>query len=167
MLGFGEAKPVSSSARAVVKRSRDAVFSFVAADFFRNYQRWSPQVVELEPLSQGPVQAGLLARQVTMDQGIRSESTFQIAAYEPPSAIELMGVSEPFRSSYAFAAENDDQTEVVFTFELRELALPMRPFVKLIRAAIQDGAEQAVENIKQLIESETDSLGAARKKAAV
>lgn len=165
MLGFGEAKPVSSSARASVDRSIDAVFGFVGEEFFRNYQRWSPQVVELEPLAQGPIRPGLKARQVTLDQGIRSDSTFEVSRFAPPSTIELTGVSEPFRSSYEFSADGDARTEVVFTFELREIALPMRPFVKLIRAAIQDGAEQAVENIKRLIENEIQNGDAAMKKA--
>jgi hypothetical protein len=35
----------------------------------------------------------------------------------------------------------------------------MRPFEKLIRAAVQDGAERVVQNIKRLVESEQTPAG--------
>jgi len=42
---------------------------------------------------------------------------------------------------------------------MRELDLSMRPFAKLIRMALQEGAEQTVENLKSLLE---DGAGYAR-----
>ena len=43
-------------------------------------------------------------------------------------------------------------TRLTFRFELLELEMFMRPFQKLIRYAIEDGAESTVENIKNLID---------------
>jgi len=43
-------------------------------------------------------------------------------------------------------------TKLTFRFELLELEMFMRPFQKLIRYAIEDGAESTVENIKNLID---------------
>lgn len=143
---------VGGVARTVISRPRDYVFNFVARDFFSNYQRWCPQVAELEPSGDTPARAGMTARQVTMERGIRSESTFEIAVVDPPRLFALEGISEPFSSSYELACESDG-TVLTFTFELREIELSMRPFVKLIRAALQDGAEQIVENIRALIET--------------
>jgi len=40
---------------------------------------------------------------------------------------------------------------LTFRFELTEIEVFMRPFQKLIRTAIEDGAENTVENIKNLI----------------
>jgi hypothetical protein len=51
--------------------------------------------------------------------------------------------------------ENENQkmnTRLTFRFELLELEMFMRPFQKLIRYAIEDGAESTVENIKNLID---------------
>ncbi|MFO1124702.1 MAG: SRPBCC family protein [Methylocystis sp.] len=148
--------PVAGVARTAISRPRDCVFNFVARDFFTNYQRWSPQVVELEPLESAPFRVGMTARQVTMERGIRSESTFEITAIEPPRLLALEGISEPFSSAYEFECDSHE-TLLIFTFELREIELSMRPFVKLIRAALQDGAEQIVENIRALIESGASS----------
>ncbi|TXT48493.1 MAG: polyketide cyclase/dehydrase [Methylocystaceae bacterium] len=143
---------VGGVARTVISQPRDFAFDFVARDFFKNYQRWCPQVVELEPNGSAPVRVGMTARQVTMERGIRSESTFEIVNLERPRFLALEGISEPFSSSYAFECESQGTT-LIFTFELREIEFSMRPFVKLIRAALQDGAEQIVENLRALIET--------------
>jgi hypothetical protein len=89
---------------------------------------------------------------VTLDRGIRSETTFEIREVEPPGRFVLEGLSEPFRSTYHFESAPDGATGITFDFEMRELELSMRPFAKLIRAALQDGAEQTVENLKSLLE---------------
>jgi len=154
MLGLGAAKPVSGQAEDVVKCSITKVFEFVASHFFDNYPKWCPQVVELEQLSDPPVQVGTRGRQVTRDRGIDSESTFEVSAFAPSEKLEIRGSSEPFRSSYEFQREEGGGTRVAFTFELLEIDLVMRPFQKLIRSALQDGAIQTIENIKRLLEEQ-------------
>jgi hypothetical protein len=50
--------------------------------------------------------------------------------------------------------EGRDCTELEFCFEITELELFMRPFEKLIRMAIEEGAETTVTNIKNLLANE-------------
>src|SRR5262249_49629667 len=57
MLGLATAKPISATAQTLVRCPIESVFVFVGHDFFQNYTRWCPQVIELEPLSDGPVRA--------------------------------------------------------------------------------------------------------------
>ena len=47
-----------------------------------------------------------------------------------------------------------DQTRLTFVFELTRLDFFMRPFEKLIRVAVQEGAQRTVRNIKGLLELE-------------
>ncbi len=47
---------------------------------------------------------------------------------------------------------DDQRTKIAFSFELEELDLTMRPFQKLIRAALQEGAAQTMEDLKSLLE---------------
>lgn len=152
---------VSGSAKTLIARSIDAAYDFVVRDFFANYQRWCPQVVELEPSSGTPVHPGVRARQVTLDRGIKSESTFEIVDVEEPRRLTLEGLSEPFRSTYQFDSAPTEGTELTFQFEMRELELSMRPFAKLIRAALQEGAEQTVENLKFILEGGAPAADAA------
>jgi len=152
---FGSSQPVKAKASTVINKPVDEVFHFISDEFFENYPKWSPEVVELKPLTEGPLRLGTLARQVRIDHGHRTESTFRVTDYQPNKRLGFSGVSSPYRCSYDFVQKNSPSpsTEVAFTFELSELELFMRPFEKLIRVAVQDGAERTVKNLKGLIES--------------
>jgi hypothetical protein len=154
MLGLGGSQPVAGKAEESINCSISKAYEYVGYKFFDNYPKWCPQVVELEQLSDPPVQVGTRGRQVTRDRGIDSESTFEVSAFAPSEKLEIRGSSEPFRSSYEFQSEEGGGTRVAFTFELLEIDLVMRPFQKLIRSALQDGAIQTIENIKRLLEEQ-------------
>ncbi len=153
------AKPISASARTVAECPLGSSFEFVGHGFFQNYARWSPQVVELQPLSEGPMREGVTARQVMLDRGVRTESTFEIAQFGPPQLLGIKGISEPFRSLYEFEAATRGATQIAFSFEVEENDPFMLPFGALFRAALQEGAQRTVENIKQLLESHHASAG--------
>ena len=153
---FGSRQPVVAKASTLIQKPVEEVFSFIGDGFFENYPRWSPEVVELQPLSNGPLKAGTLARQVRVDHGHRSESTFRVTDFSPNRRIAFSGVSNAYRCAYDLekTALQVPATRVAFTFELPELEIFMRPFEKLIRVAVQDGAERTVRNLKGLIEKE-------------
>ncbi len=154
MLTLGTNKPMSAEAQALIGCPIGSAFDFVGHGFFQNYKRWNPQVVELEPLSDEQPGVGATARQVTLDQGILSESTFEIATFSPPKHLALRGLSEPFRSFYEFQDGTAGSTELAFTFELEERKVFMRPFNRLVVERLQEGAQQTVANLKQLLESQ-------------
>ncbi len=144
---------VRVQASTTIARPAEDVFNFVAVDFLKNYARWSPEVISLQPLSEGPVRVGTKWRQVRVDQGRRSESTFRVSRFESGKLVDFEGTSNPFRVSYQLQPAGV-RTRLTFTFELSRLELFMRPFEKLIRAAMQDGAEKVVRNIRRLVEAE-------------
>lgn len=151
MLGLASSGPIQGRSESLVKCSLADAYNIIAHCFFENYQKWCPQVVELEQLSQPPMQLGSKGRQVTRDRGIDSEALFDVTKFAPQTELEITGATEPFRSSYQFDRKGDD-TQITFIFELKEIDLVMRPFQKLIKTALQDGAEQTAENIKNLLE---------------
>ncbi|GAB0148437.1 MULTISPECIES: SRPBCC family protein [Marichromatium] len=142
---------VRTQASTHIARPPDQVFAFVALDFFSNYQRWSPEVVSLEALSPGPIRLGSRGRQVRVDHGRRTEATFEVCVFEQDRRIDFQGLSAPIYISYRFEPSADG-TRLTFVFELSRLELFMRPFEKLIRAAIQEGGERVVGNIRGLLE---------------
>lgn len=144
---------VKAQASIEIERPPHTVFSFIAEDFERNYPRWSPEVKELRMVSKGPMRVGTIARQVRVDQGRRTESTFKITDMQPAQRLTFQGTSFPFVVDYRLDGA-PEHTKLTFTFELRRIDLMMRPFEKLIRAAVQDGAERTVRNLKRLIEAE-------------
>ena len=156
---FGSAKPVIGKASVIIRRPPDEVFKFIGEDFFTNYPRWSPEVIKLQQIAGDGIQVGSLMRQVRVDHGHKSESTFRVTDYHPSRKMAFSGVSNAYRCTYDFEepAGQTGCTRMTFTFEFPELELMLRPFEKLVRVAVQDGAERTVRNIKGLLEKEVAS----------
>ena len=152
MFNLGPSDPVVGKATILMECPATKVFKYIGEDLFLNYPKWSPEVKELEQVSDGAVKLGTIARQVRIDKGHRSESKFRITIYEPHRRLAFAGISEPFRCIFELQDDNG-KARLHFTFELLELKVFMRPFEQLIRAAVQDGANRTVKNIKRLVES--------------
>jgi Polyketide cyclase / dehydrase and lipid transport len=158
MLSFGTSKQVSGEASVVIKANSKDVFCFIADNFFLNYQKWAPEVIELEPLDGDKVFIGAKGRQMREDNDALIESVFEIAEYSPYSLFIIQGLGVPYKHTYLIEDEEQGvQARLTFRFDLLEIEIFMRPFEKLIRVAIEDGAEAAVENIKNLLSTSTAS----------
>lgn len=152
MLSFGSTKQVFGEASIVIKAKTQEVFCFIAENFFLNYQKWAPEVIELVPLDGDKVFIGAKVRQVREDNDELIESIFEITEFSPNSLFVLKGIGRPYKQTYLIEDEEQGvQTKLSFRFDLLEIELFMRPFEKLIRVAIEEGAENTVENIKALI----------------
>jgi hypothetical protein len=149
---FDANKPVTGEASVEIDKPIDEVFTYIGNNFFDNYPKWAVEVVEFEPLTGNKVFIGAQAKQIRKDNGAKVESVFEITDYQPQSKLEFQGISAPYKHSYLLETIAQKQpTRLIFRFELLELDIFMRPFEKLIRSAIEDGAENTVENIKNLM----------------
>lgn len=151
-LSFGTSKQICGEASVVINVSDKDVFCFIANDFFLNYPKWTPEVVKLQALDGDQVKVGVKGRQVREDDDSQTESIFEIIEYEPYSAFVIQGLSTPYKQTYMTVGEGKNtQTRLTFRFDLLEIEIFMRPFEKLIRVAIEDGAENTVERIRELV----------------
>ncbi|ARO87632.1 polyketide cyclase [Nitrosospira lacus] len=154
MFNLGSREPVIAKARILIERPPAEIFRYLGDGFFENYPKWSPEVIELERITDGALKLGTIARQVRIDQGRRTETRFTINVYERDKRLGFAGVSDPFRCTYELREINSGKSaELIFTFELSEIQIFMRPFEKLIRVVVQEGAERTVRNLKQLTEA--------------
>jgi hypothetical protein len=149
---FDSYKPVMGEASIEIDKPLTDVFSVVGEKFFDNYPKWAIEVAEFEPLNGNQVFVGAKAKQVRKDNDVELESVFAITEYQPHNKLILQGLNEPYRHSYLLEGSPEKKpTRLIFRFELLELEVFMRPFEKLVRYAIEEGAENTVENIKNLI----------------
>lgn len=158
---FDSGKPVAGEASINIERPINHVFEFMGAHFFENYPKWAKEVVKFEPLSGIEVFTGAKAKQIRNDNGVEVESVFEITVYQPLTQLIFQGTTAPYKHSYLLEKQSDDEyktplTRLTFRFELLDLEVFMRPFEKLIRIAIEEGAEATVENIKNLMAAEVD-----------
>ena len=149
---------VRAQASILIERPADAIYGCLVDDFERNYKRWSPEVQRLDLLTPGPLRVGTRARQVRVDQGRRTDTTFQVRTLERPQRVCFAEIRNQYRIDYVVEAVGDQRKRAVsrltFGIQLSRLELYMRPFEKLIGAAVQEGATRTVSNIKRLVEAE-------------
>jgi hypothetical protein len=152
---FDSSKPIAGEASIEINKSIHDVFSYIGEHFYDNYPKWAVEVIEFEPLDGKDVFVGSKAKQIREDNGSTVESVFEITDYQPCMRLIFKGLTEPYSHSYLLeSSEIKQATRLTFRFELSEIEVFMRPFQKLIRTAIEDGAENTVENIKKLIDVE-------------
>lgn len=144
---------IRGEASTTIRQPVSTVFRFIVDDFLTNYPRWSPEVLSLRPLSDGVLRVGFIAEQTRVDQGRRSTSTFRVTACDRDCRLHITGISQPFRLSFELDATGAT-TKITFAFELLRVGFFMRPFEKLIRLAIADGARGVVGNLKRLLEAQ-------------
>ncbi len=152
MYTFDFSHPVIGKASVEINKPVNDVFRFVGEKFFENYPKWALEVSEFSPLTGKEVFVGAKARQTRQEQGEKVETVFEVSEFEPPQKVTLTGVNAPFRNTYQMSChDGGDETDLEFSCEIMELEFFMRPFEKLIRVAIEEGAENTVENIKHLL----------------
>lgn len=142
---------IAGESTILIARPVDVVYDFVAIEFFRNYPRWSPEVIELRALSPGPLRVGVVGQQVRVDYGKRHEAMFRVTDLDACRRVAFEGITSPFTVDYRFVAR-DEATQVNFSFRLLRLSLLLRPFETRIRHAVQEGSVRVVQNLKRIIE---------------
>ena len=152
-LPFDPNKPIVGTASVVIQKSVQEVFTYIGEHFFDNYPQWATDVIEFEALDGKQVIVGAKAKQLRLDHGKEVLSVFEVHAYQPLNLLALKGITAEYQDCYQLAPLNNEPfaTQLTYTFELLNIELFMRPFEKLIRIAIEDGAETTAENIKQLL----------------
>ncbi|MFZ2450473.1 MAG: hypothetical protein WAW36_08140 [Methylovulum miyakonense] len=157
MFPFDATKPVVGKASVVINKPTTDIFVFIGDRFFENYPKWALEVTEFQPLNGLQVFVGARAEQLRRDQGQDIKSVFEITEFHPFIKLTFKGLTAPYMNSYYLEPGDTEQsTLLTFSFTLLELELFMRPFEKLIRTAIEEGAENTVENIKNLLADEME-----------
>jgi len=150
-------EPIAVEMTANVKKDKIKVFIFIADQFHENYQRWMTDVVELEPLDGIPLKKGSRVRQVRLENDEPVTSIFEVKEFERYDLLCFEGIDMPYKQVYRIESAGSSDTNVTFRFELLEVELFMRPFVKLLRSAISEGVETTIFTLASLLELESDN----------
>jgi hypothetical protein len=150
-LNVNRADPVTAEASAMIDREQAQVFDFIAGHFHENYPRWMTDVIELECLDPVPVKIGTRVRQVRVENNEEITSTFEIKEIEAFDTFSFQGIDMPYRQIYRIDPVSQGKSHLTFRFELLEVDLFMRPFVKLIRSAMIEGVEGTLVTLSSLL----------------
>ena len=156
-LSVNRSDPVTAEASAVINREQAQIFDFVAGHFHENYPRWMTDVIEIECLDPAPVKKGSRVRQVRLENDEEITSTFEIRELEAFNTFSFQGIDMPYRQVYRIDPVSQEKSQLTFRFELLEVDLFMRPFVKLIRSAMIEGVESTLATLSSLLNSPNTS----------
>ncbi len=157
MFNIDLTQSIKGTGTIIIDRPVNEVFDFVAVNFFTNYPKWAPEVVEFEPLNGTVVEIGSQARQLRYDQAQEAETILQVTTFKANEQLIIEAVSGEFRDYYHFE-ENQQSTMLTFRFEILHVEVFMKPFAKLIKTAIEEGIENSLQNIKNLMMHKENSV---------
>jgi hypothetical protein len=145
--------PHEFSGSALVDRPIKEVFAFLAAG--TNDPKFSPRVLEIEKVTDGPVGAGTVFDSKVKDAGMTTRRRFELTEFQEPTRIRWTEISKNAvtvpEGGYDLEAVGDNQTKVTIHNRLEG-----HGFGKVIvgfatKAAIKD-APALAERIKAAIE---------------
>jgi uncharacterized protein YndB with AHSA1/START domain len=121
------------------------VFRFYAENHVQNHPRWDPDM-ELEQLTEGPIDVGTVIRRRHTHYGEPIEGTMKVVKYEPNQAFDVVIHDGPIEIHGRMSIEPEDEGGTLLTIgiEIPGSTNPINPAL----------LERTLHNIKTLIESE-------------
>jgi hypothetical protein len=135
----------------VIDRAVDDVFEFIHDP--TNDAVWQTTLLESTPLDEGPIDVGMMVREVRRFLGVRLELTREITDYEPTATSAFRVVSGPVPMSGAYELEAVDGT----TKLTAKGDIEARGFFRVARPAFAKMADRELEaslgHLKDLLEA--------------
>ncbi len=143
-------------ASAIINRPPETVFRFAWVDHLKNHPRWDPNVISIEPLTEGPMRAGARFQLTRRMMGKVRTEIREVLEWEPPHRIVVRAESPGFDLRFTSTCEpaGDGGTRLVLVGDahasgLRGMLMP------LMKRRLERGLADGTNRIKMLIEDET------------
>ena len=142
---------IKAESSQVVHCSIENAFSYIAINFFENYSKWNPAIIELEKTSQGAIQFGTTGRQMMDGGGWQAESKFHVTDWESLCRFSITSLSKPYFKTSYFFEPIDSHTKLTYVFEFSAGRIG-RLFENFIAGSIHQVSQEIVANLKQQLE---------------
>jgi hypothetical protein len=133
----------------VIDRPVVDVFHFHAHEHVRNHPRWDPDI-ELEQVSDGPIEIGTIMRRRNCRSGTPVEGTMEVVEFEPNRVFGVVIHDGPveMHGRTTFEALGNDQTTITTFVEIPSMDDSMDT------SFLTSRMESSVQNMKRIMESE-------------
>lgn len=97
-----------------VARTPEEVFDVIGTHCYENHPRWENEVIEIRPLTPGPIGLGSRAVMVRQEFGRRSEAEYEVTAFDPPRRIAFRHPQDAmlFELSFDLRAASNATTDL-------------------------------------------------------
>jgi hypothetical protein len=137
-----------------VARSAEQVFDVIGTHLYENHPRWEREVVEIRPLTPGPVRLGSRAVMVREEYGRRSEGTYEITAFEPGRLVSARHLDGPMDFDLSFGLAPVDERSCDLTVSV-DMALRgrLRPLSPLLGIQLPGRSDRISRSCIALVEA--------------
>jgi uncharacterized protein YndB with AHSA1/START domain len=133
-----------------IARPADEVFAFLAD--FSNIPAWNYAIARTAQTSPGPVGVGASYRQ-TRTIPSRSEETFEVTDFAPPSRLAINGQIGPFHATSSYLLQpTADGTRLTNHVELKPTSALLRPIGPLAVPAVKAAVARNLDTLRHLLE---------------
>jgi hypothetical protein len=138
-----------------VARSADEVFDFIGTHLFENHPRWEREVVAIRPLTEGPIRVGTRAVMVRQEYGRRTESTYEITAFEPGRLVAARHLDGSMDFDISFGLAHVDVSSMDLTVDV-SMAFRgrMRPLSGVLAPQMPGRSDRIARSMITLVEAE-------------
>lgn len=134
-----------------IRRPPVEVFAFLAD--FQNVPSWNYAIEQTRKTSAGPVGVGTTYRQ-TRTVPRRSEESFHVTIFEPPTRIAIQGQVGPFHAEISYLTEpTADGTRLANDVELEPSSALLRLIGPLAVPQVKVAVARNLGTLKELLES--------------
>ncbi len=139
-----------------VGRTPEQVFEVIGTNLYRNHPRWEPEVIEIRPLTDGPLRVGSRAVMVRKDGRRRSEVIYEITAFEPGRRVTSIhpGASMDFELTFDLAPVESSATDLTVRVRMTPHGL-LRVIEPLMTLQLPSRSERLSRSMVRLVEAET------------
>lgn len=146
MISYTTVKPIN--------RSAADTFDVVGTNVYENQTRWEPEVVEVRPITPGPVSVGSRSVMVRRDYGRTTENENLVTEFEPDRRIAFHHPDPglDFKISFEITPVSPESC----TLEVEVQAQPQgwaRIFEPILRLAMPKRGERIVQALVEVVES--------------
>lgn len=138
-----------------VNRSAEDTFDFIGTHMYENHPRWEKEVVEIRPLTPGPVGVGSRAVMVREEFGRRSEEEYEITEFEPGRRIAAHHPEDAamdFRIAFDIEPLDGDSCMLSVEVQIQTKGW-MRLFEPVMKLAMPKRGKRIVDDLVNVVES--------------
>ncbi len=147
---------IAYTSQRQVNRSAEDTFDVIGTNLYENHPKWEREVVEIRPITPGPVTVGSRAVMVRREFGRTSESEYAITEFDTGRRITAHhpDPSMDFNISFEITPIDDESCTVQVDVAAQPLGWT-RTFEPIMQLAMPRRGERIMRDMVDLIESRT------------
>ena len=151
-----------------VGRTPDEVFDVIGIHCYENHPRWEREVVEIRPLTSGPIGLGSRAIMVRQDFGRRSETEYEVTAFDPPRRVAFRHPQDSmlFELSFDLAAADSSATDLTVHVRMEPKGA-IRLLSPLLALQLPRRTDRITRQMIELVEASPSGKGESVSRSAI